>query len=59
MLHRARHYTAVVCAKFQNDGTMESDVMGERHFEKSEFKMSFARIFYIAQPPGPPFTSMV
>ena len=43
--------TAVLCAKFQTDWTIETDVMDERDFVRFEFKMSFGRISYIAQHP--------
>ena len=41
--------TAVHCAKFQTDWTIETDVMDERDFARIEFKMGFGRISYIAQ----------
>ena len=45
--------TAVLCAKFQNDRTMETGVMDERDFARFEFKISFGRISYTA-----PFRSL-
>ena len=45
--------TAVLCAKFQIDWTIETDVMDERNFARFELKMSFGRISYIAQNPRP------
>ena len=45
--------TAVLCEKFQNDGTTETDVMDTRDFARFELKMSFGRISYIANHPGP------
>ena len=42
--HRAGSDTFVLCAKFQNDWTSETDVMGEWEFTRFEFKMSFRRI---------------
>ena len=44
--------TAVLCAKFQADWTIETDVMDERDFARFEFKMSFGRISYITQYPS-------
>ena len=41
-------FTALLCAKFQNDLTTEMDVMDERDFARFEFKMSFGWISYIA-----------
>ena len=43
--------TAVLCAKFQNDWTTETNVMVERGFAGFEFKMSFGRIYYFTQHP--------
>ena len=43
------HITAVLCAKFQTDWTIETDVTDERDFARFEFKMRFGRISYIAQ----------
>ena len=40
--------TAVLCAKFQGDGSTEAFVMGKRDFARFEFKMNFGRISYIA-----------
>ena len=47
--HRARQYH---CAKFQTDWTIGKDVLDERDFATFEFKMSFRRIFYIAEGPS-------
>ena len=41
--------TAMLCAKFQNDWTTETDFMDERDIARFEFKMSFRRISYIVQ----------
>ena len=38
--------TAVLCAKFQNDWTTETDVMVERDFARCEFMMGFGRLVY-------------
>ena len=43
--------TAVLCTKFQNNWTAESDVMEEWDLARFEFKMSFRQISYIAQHP--------
>ena len=45
ILHGTRD-TAVLCAKFQNDWTNVTDVMGKRDFARFEFEMSFRRISY-------------
>ena len=45
-------FESVLCAKFQTDWTIETDVMDERDFARFELKMSFGRISYIAQYPG-------
>ena len=39
--------TAVLCAKFQNDWTTETDVMNEWDFARFGSKGSFGQIFYI------------
>ena len=41
--------TGVLCAKFLNVWTIETDVIDERDFTRFEFKMIFGRISYIAQ----------
>ena len=41
--------TVVLCAKFENDWTTEKDLMDERDLARFKFKVSFGRIFYIAQ----------
>ena len=43
--------TAVLCAKFRNDCTIETDVTGKRDFARLEIKMSFGQISYIAKHP--------
>ena len=43
--------TAMLCAKFQNDWIIDTDVMDECDFAIFEFKMSFQRISRIAQHP--------
>ena len=43
--------TAVLCAKFQSDQSIEAWVMDKRDFTRFEFKMNFGRISYIAQGP--------
>ena len=40
--------TTMLCAKFQNDWTIETNVMDERDFARFEFKTSFWRISHIA-----------
>ena len=47
--------TAMLCAKFQTDWTIETDVMDGQVFARFEFKMSLGRISYIAQYPMKPF----
>ena len=42
--------TAVLCAKFQNDWTTETDVMDEQNFARFEFKMSFGALPWITRP---------
>ena len=39
----------VLCVKFQNVWTTETDVMDERDFARYEFKITFGRISLIAQ----------
>ena len=43
--------SAVICAKFQNKCTIESNVMDEQYFARFGFKMRFGCIYYIAQGP--------
>ena len=43
--------TAVLCANFQNDLTIEIDVLKERHFVRFEFKLSFKWISCITTAP--------
>ena len=45
-------YTVVLCTKFQDDWIIETDVMDKRDFARSEFKMIFGRIYYIAHNPS-------
>ena len=40
--------TAMLCAKFQNDWTIEADFMDEQEFAKFELKTSLGQISYIA-----------
>ena len=42
---------AVLCAKFQTDWIIETDVMDQWDFTRFEFKTSFGQISYIAQYP--------
>ena len=42
-----------LCAKFENDWTFKKNVMDKQDLARFEFKMSFWRIFYIAQRPWP------
>ena len=44
--------TAMLCAKFQDDWTIDTDVMDEQDFGRFEFKMSFRQLSYVAQHPG-------
>ena len=46
ILHRARQYTAVLCENFQRDLTTTIDVLDERDFASTEFKISFWQISY-------------
>ena len=43
--------TALLCASFQNDRTVEQPVTGKRYSARIEFKMRFAGLSYIAQDP--------
>ena len=45
-------YTVVLCTKFQDDWIIETDVMDKRDFARSEFKMIFGRMYYIAHNPS-------
>ena len=42
----------MLCAKFQDDWTIDTDVMDEQDFGRFEFKMSFRQLSYVAQHPG-------
>ena len=44
-------YSIVLCAKFQNNWTIETDVVEERDFVGFEVKMSLGQKSYIAQHP--------
>ena len=43
--------TAVLCAKFQTNWTIGTEVVDERDFARFQFKICFGRISYIAQHP--------
>ena len=43
---------AMLCAKFQDDWTIEAHFMDKRVFVRFEFMMSFGWIFHTAQPPS-------
>ena len=42
---------SLLWARLQNDWTTETDVMDEKDFARFDFKMSFGRISFTAQPP--------
>ena len=48
LTNRFETITAMLCAKFQNDWTTETNVMDERGFARFEFKTSFWQISHIA-----------
>ena len=43
---------AMLCAKFQNNFSIEMDVMDKRDFARFEFKINFVGISYIATSPS-------